>query len=334
MSKKIDEYLLKKYSIPQMNQHSKPGNELCNILRRLNKNKKLDYTDKKWIQDQGMSTLYKFIENWEKIGKPDFYTLHKSCSFPYKSYMAPKESDHTIRVSTYPTIKPEDDHPNPHVSYSSHPNNHIDLRIANTRDSTKSMKNTSSSMDTQKNNNKSKRNSTSAKQKECSPIDVSTNMRKPHMALHYKKAKLMEHIKSNLEQITPSNIPVDISSLFLPKIWDTLNESIKKDINELFNSYYYKLWTATSLMAYRIFENVLKVHINHDLKEDPAIDITDAIKKLEKHKYDTDLIETLYELKEYRNSFMHGNTRASTQEAKESIVKVISLAMNIHNIKP
>ena len=52
------------------------------------------------------------------------------------------------------------------------------------------------------------------------------------------------------------------------------------------------------------------------------------------HKYDPNLIKILNELKEYRNSFMHGNTRASTQEAKESIVKVISLAMKIHNIKP
>ena len=154
------------------------------------------------------------------------------------------------------------------------------------------------------------------------------------MALHYKKAKLNEHIKSNLEQITPSTVPEDISDLFLPDIWDTIHVSIQKDINELFDAYYYKLWTATSVMAYRIFENVLKVHIEHDLKEEPAIDITDAIKKLENHKYDTNLIHTLYKLKEYRNSFMHGNTRASTQEAKESIIKVMSLAMNIHNIRP
>lgn len=334
MGKRVDEYLLKKYAISQTDHNYEPRNELCAILDRLNKNRKLDDNDKKWIRKKGMFRFENFLKNWEKTGKPDFYTLHKSCSFPYQSYMAPKESDHTLRVSTYLTIKPEDDHSAHRVIYSSQSNNHIDLHIENTRYSSKSIRNTSPSITTQKNNNNSKRNGTSVKQKECSSIDVSTNMRKPHMALHYKKAKLMEHIKSNLEQITPSNIPVDISSLFLPKIWDTLNESIKKDINELFDAYYYKLWTSASLMAYRIFENVLKVHINHDLKEEPAIDITDAIKKLEKHKYDSDLIKILYELREYRNSFMHGNTRASTQEAKESIVKVISLAMNIHNIKP
>ncbi|GIT99700.1 hypothetical protein TSL6_02070 [Sulfurovum sp. TSL6] len=191
-----------------------------------------------------------------------------------------------------------------------------------------------SQINTKKDSNKSKRNNSNTKNRQSKSRINATNMRKPHMALQYKKAKLIEHIKYNLEQITPSNIPEDISSLFLPKIWDTINESIKKDINELFRSYGFRLWTATSLMAYRIFENVLKVHIKHDLKGEPAIDITDAIKKLEKHKYDPNLIKTLYELKEDRNSFMHGNIRASTQKAKESIVKVISLAMNIHNIRP
>ena len=208
-----------------------------------------------------------------------------------------------------------------HISYSSI------LRVIK--------RNISSSINIQNNNNKSKQNPTFEKKKKKSTADISTDMRKSHMPLHYKKATLIEHIKSNLEQINPSNIDVNnISSLFLPKIWDTINESIKKDINELFRAYYYELWTATSVMAYRIFENVLKVHIAHDLKEEPAIDITDAIKKLEKNKYDPYLLKILYELKEHRNSFMHGNTRASTQEAKESIVKVMSLAMNIHNIRP
>lgn len=160
------------------------------------------------------------------------------------------------------------------------------------------------------------------------------NIRKPHMALHYKKATLNKHIKFNLKEITPSTVPEHISSLFLPKIWDTIHKSIQKDINELFDAYYYKLWTATSLMAYRIFEQVLKVHIHYDLKEEPAKDITDAIQKLKKHKYDPSLINILDELKENRNNFMHGDTRASTQEAKQSIIKVITLTMNIHNIKP
>ena len=190
-------------------------------------------------------------------------------------------------------------------------------------------------INTKKNRKKSKRNNSTTKSRQSNTRINATHMRKSHMPLHHKKSKLIEHMKSNLEQITPSNIDENnISFLFLPKIWDTINASIKKDINELFRAYGFGLWTATTLMAYRIFENVLKVHIVHDLKEESAIDITDAIKKLEKHKYDPNLIKTLYELKDVRNSFMHGNKRASPQNTKESIVKVMSLTMNIYNIKP
>ncbi len=317
MSKKTDDYLLKKYAIPRMAYNSQTLSALCDILIRLNKNKKLDDTDKKWIRDKDMVRFNKFIENWEKVGTADFYALHESYLFPYKNYMSPRKSHPVSQYVTY-SRKPESNYTTTsHASYTSPPESHTPPQV-----------------DTVKDNNKSSRNSSNRKNKQSKTSINATDMRKPHMALHYRKAKLTEHIKSNLEQITPSNIPDDISSLFLPKIWDTINESIKKDINELFSAYNYKLWTATSVMAYRIFENVLKVHIVADLKEEPAIDITDAINKLENNKYDFDLLKILYELKENRNSFMHGNTRASTQEAKDSIIRIMSLAMNIHNIKP
>ena len=66
---KTDEYLLEKYRIPEMGDYSKPGSELCNILHRLDTNKKLDEVDKKWIKDKGMFKFYKFLENWERTGK-------------------------------------------------------------------------------------------------------------------------------------------------------------------------------------------------------------------------------------------------------------------------
>ena len=198
MVKETDEYLLKKYHIPSMGDYSQPGSVLCSILQRLDTNKRLDASDKKWIRDKGMFTFYKFLENWENTGKPNFNSI--------------------IPISSTQSVS-----------------NRI---IKHTKDSSKSTTNTTPSINTQKNDNKSKRNSTSAKKKKRSSIDVSTDMRKPHMALQYKKAELIEHIKYNLEQITPSNIPEDISSLFLPEIWDTINESIKKDINELFGAYY------------------------------------------------------------------------------------------------
>ena len=262
--KERDEYLLKKYRIPQMGDYSQPGSILCDILERLDTNKRLNKSDKQWIRDKGMFNFYKFLENWENKGKPNFNDIR-------------------------PLI--------------------------------------------QKSRNSRKKNSASTKRKKKSVVNLAVDMRKPHMPLQYKKSELLEHIKLNIRKITPKNIQEDISSLFLPEIWNSINEDIRKDINELFSAYSHSLWTATSLMAYRIFENVLKVHIIYDLKDESVKYISDAINILEKHKYDTYLLNTLRNLKDHRNNFMHGKIRASPQEAKKSIMDVMLLTMSIHNLR-
>jgi len=184
-----------------------------------------------------------------------------------------------------------------------------------------------------KDGNKSKRNNSNIKNRQSNTSINATNMRKAHMALHYKSAKLNQHIESKIEGITPSKIPEDISSLFLEKIWNTMNKNIQKDVEELFNVYFYQQWTATSLMAGRLLENVLNIHIKDDLKEEPVNNIGNAIKKLEEHKYDSSLLKKLNTYKDKRNDFMHGIKRAGAGEAKKFVVDVISITMSIHNIK-
>ena len=87
-------------------------------------------------------------------------------------------------------------------------------------------------------------------------------------------------------------------------------------------------------MAYRILENVLKVHVAYDLKENDISNIGIAIKKLEEHNYEASLIKKLKEYRDHRNNYMHGNKRAGAGEAKNLVVDVMSIAMHIHNIKP
>ncbi len=368
MNKEVDKYLLMKYAIPNIGDYSsyyKPGSILCEILYRLNKNKKLDHIDKEWIKDKAFTDkqctwiqdrpifcLYKYYDDLEqgRDTKESLYHLHENNFFPYKNFISPVGGryleaknylfeKYSISKTEFKTDEYDKQHELFMILLRLHKNNMLDdIDKSWLLDNGRSKLYTFVEM----------------WEKSGSPIfdflystnfklqendfkynDSFVHIRKPHMALHYKKAILIEHIKSNLEHITPSNIDeYNISALFLPKIWDTIHDSIKKDINELFRAYGFGLWTATSLLAYRIFENVLKVHIEDDLEEEPAIDITDAIKKLEKHKYDPNLIKILYELKEHRNSYMHGNTIDSIQDAKESIVTVMSLTMVIHNIKP
>lgn len=293
MVKETDEHLLKKYHIPSMGDYSQPGSVLCSILQRLDTNKRLDESDKKWIRDKGMFTFYKFLENWENTGKPNFNDI-----IPYTS---------PVR----------------------------DRNIQYTRDSSKSTRNTLPSINTQKNDdNKSKRNTPNPKNKQSIYSIFLMNLRKPHMALHYKLAQLNKHIESNIEGIVPSTTPEDISSIFQEKIWDTMHKSIQKDVEELFKVYSIHQWTATSIMAVRLLEIVLKVHLNHDLKEENINSMGDAINKLKDHNYDPSLLKELNIYKEKRNSYVHGNIRASAGEAKELIVVITAITMIIHNIKP
>lgn len=128
--------------------------------------------------------------------------------------------------------------------------------------------------------NKSKQINFNTKNSQSKSRINATNMRKSYMALHYKSAKLNKHLESYIEGITPNQIPEDISSLFLEKIWDTMNKDIQKDVKELFEVYFIHQWTATSLMAGRLLENVLKIHIKDHLKEEAVTNIGNAIKKL------------------------------------------------------
>ncbi|MCK5677842.1 MAG: hypothetical protein KAH72_05140 [Flavobacteriaceae bacterium] len=293
MGKKIDEYLLKKYSIPPVGDDSQPGSTLCHILHRLNKNKKLNDIDKKWIQAKGMLRFYKFLKNWEETGEPDFYNLHESYLFPHKSYMSPRK--------IHPTIQNI-----PSKTYIIAPHEEI----------------------IKDNNNSNKKN------KQTKDSNLGTNIRKPHMALHYKQKILKNHIESNIVGIVPSNIPEDISSLFLEKIWNTMNKDIQKDVKELFKVYSIQQWTATSLMAYRLLENVLSIHVEYNLKEESIKSIGDTIKILKDHKYDPGLLNELRKHQEKRNDFMHGNIRAGAGEVKKLVSDIMSIALNIHNIKP
>ena len=154
------------------------------------------------------------------------------------------------------------------------------------------------------------------------------------MPLYYKQKVLEVHIKKEIIDLKPSKIPKDISSLFLTEIWETINKSIQKDIEELYKAYKHSLWTSAILMAYRTLENILKVHIKSDLKKAPGDNIAKSIQILEENNYDPLLLKKLSSYKDERNEYMHGNKRAGAGEVKKIVGDIISITMHIHNIKP
>ena len=309
MNKTIHQYLLKKYAISNTGGDFQYGGTFSNILYRLNKNKTLNEVDKKWLHDKDMAKLLEFIKDCEIKGKANFNLLHRSSFFPHKDYMSA------------PLIKKE-------ISES-----HKKLFEYHKNLSEENMGNYLI-VENKKKTNRKKQNTSKSKPKLTTEKTTGHNIRKPHMALHYKQARIAEHIKTKVINLKPTNIPEDISSLFLPKIWETINSDIQKDITELYKAYKYSLWTSTILMAYRILENILKVHIKSDLKTDPGNSITKSIQILEKNKYASNLLKKLSEYKDERNEYMHGNKRAGAGEVKKIVGDIISITMHIHNIKP
>lgn len=73
--KLTDQDLLDKYCIPSMGGYSEPGSHLCHILRRLDKNHRLNEEDKAWIKSKNMRQFHAFVMAWEKTGKPNFKSL-------------------------------------------------------------------------------------------------------------------------------------------------------------------------------------------------------------------------------------------------------------------
>ncbi len=154
------------------------------------------------------------------------------------------------------------------------------------------------------------------------------------MDKHYNDTVLNQHIQRHILGLIPSKVPKYIKEIVPNEIWETMSDDIKKDVDELYTVYYHEQWTATSLMACRLLENTLAIHIEEDLKEKEPKNIGGSIKILEQRNYPKSLTDKLDEYREKRNDLMHGIKRASAAEAKELVGYSMSLCVQIHNIKP
>ena len=126
---------------------------------------------------------------------------------------------------------------------------------------------------------------------------------------------------------------IELEDVFHPDILGSMKDFLKKDLDETLDCFYYELWTATSLMCFRILERVLKTHINCDLEvEDEINNFWQCIKTLEEYEYDAEFLQTLDTIRESRNLGMHGEKRFSPKDAKELVHKTFYLVSWIYNI--
>ncbi|GMO38153.1 MAG: hypothetical protein Ta2F_14270 [Termitinemataceae bacterium] len=154
------------------------------------------------------------------------------------------------------------------------------------------------------------------------------------MEQHFKYESLMKYCDEKFGDIKPKTVPDDISELVPQEIWNTMTKDKQKDLQETFGCYACEFWTATLLMIYRVLEESLRVHVEYDLKEKEVKNIGEIIDILRQHDYNENFLKKLEYYKDERNSFMHGKKRASPNEAKNMLGYLMSIVLEIYNIKP
>ena len=146
--------------------------------------------------------------------------------------------------------------------------------------------------------------------------------------------RLIQHIEDKIRPLKPNEIPENIADIIPGDVWNAMSDYIRKDIQEMYNVYYNEYWTATSLMAYRILEYSLQIHIEEDLHHDDSNTLKNAIDYLRYHKYPESIVNQLDECRLMRNKFMHGEKRASSADAKFIVGYTMLILLQIFNMIP
>ena len=150
----------------------------------------------------------------------------------------------------------------------------------------------------------------------------------------YSFEYLLSHLEKHFIDIKPSEIPKDILKLIPKEIYKTMTNASRRDITELYECYRHQLWTACSLMAYRVLEEALRIHISEVHGEESFEGLGHSLEILIEQGYPKVFIERIDELRRDRNSFMHGKRRASIQNTQWLVGYVVTLTLQIHNIIP
>ena len=144
-------------------------------------------------------------------------------------------------------------------------------------------------------------------------------------------------INEQISTIRPSEIEDCVcEDIFPDYMVKNMSDFLVKDINETLECLEYELWTATVLMSARLLESQLKIHINHDLGMDKNLNsigqCIDVLTKQENRIYTDSFLDQLDELRDLRNSGMHGSTRFGSREAIDTCKKVFAIIGWIYNI--
>jgi hypothetical protein len=149
----------------------------------------------------------------------------------------------------------------------------------------------------------------------------------------YDRDELLKFINENYSDIKPHDVTERCPSKVFPKIWEQMSNYYQKEILEMMAVYEAEQWTATILMACRILESTLRLHVEEDLNASDINNMHESIKIMEENHYGEAFLNRLTELKDERNSYVHGLKRAGSAEAKEMVNYVLSVFLQIFNMR-
>ena len=139
--------------------------------------------------------------------------------------------------------------------------------------------------------------------------------------------KLTEACIARMRQKTPhcTDAPPRLTDLIPHTLTNSMEKEVIADINELGLCLHHStsrgvsLWTAASMMAFRILEDTARRTVYGDFDIDDAkMSLHQVLEELER-VFTGDLVECLQELRQLRNEAMHGEARFSRKRALEIV---------------
>jgi len=126
----------------------------------------------------------------------------------------------------------------------------------------------------------------------------------------------------------------NFSECFPETIQRHMTDFITDDLKELGHTVQHSLWTAASLMAFRIFEETVMVHVSIDLNISiNNIHLGKAIDHMSK-TFKKSFVEELHKIRKLRNKGMHPEHQFSRQEVIDLIYDILWIFLFVYSIPP
>lgn len=152
--------------------------------------------------------------------------------------------------------------------------------------------------------------------------------------IEFLTQRVMDKIFSNTSYYSPTNLGYNLVTQLPSDIRQHIHDDVEADIEEMKTCVGNNLYTAASLMAFRIFEKIVFFHIKYDLKVKKPKTLYNAIELLKKtfsKKFVNEQFQKFIRLN--RNKGMHSAKSFTRDEAYEIIDLTVWLVIFVCSIE-